>query len=161
MLALLIGLAACGPAPIPSPVPAASFPTPAASSPTPAPTPASVPTPTPATARAIFSFDVENDSSVPVIVSVATDAAATLPGFLPGQRGTISLDMIDPSNGLAVEIQRHPCILLAEDTYLAPEPFTLLIQDGPNPGSIELGTRPGVVQPSMPLPSNDLIGCGG
>jgi hypothetical protein len=87
--------------------------------------------------------------------------AATLPGFLPGQRGTISLDMIDPSNGLAVEIQRHPYILLAEDTYLAPEPFTLLIQDGPNPGSIELGTRPGVVQPSMPLPSNDLIGCGG
>jgi hypothetical protein len=109
----------------------------------------------------MFSFDVENNSSVPVIVSYATDTEADLPGFLAGQRGTITVRMADPRNGLAVEIQRPGCVLLAEATYLAPDPFTLLIQDGPSAGTVKLGIRPWVVEPPMGLPSNDLVGCGG
>jgi hypothetical protein len=95
------------------------------------------------------------------VVSVASDRAATLPGFEPGQRGTISISLRDPQNGISVEIQGTGCRLLAGETYIAPSPFTLLVEDGPQSGSIKLSTRAGVSSTPMPLPSNSLVGCGG
>jgi hypothetical protein len=96
-----------------------------------------------------------------VIVSVATDTAATLPGFEPGQRGTISIALLNPQNAISVEIQGPECRLLESARYPTPSPFTLLVTDGPQPGTVKLSTRAGAASTPIPLPSNGLVGCGG
>jgi hypothetical protein len=119
------------------------------------------PTNPPPTSPTVFAFDVENHASVAVVVSVASDTAATLPGFEPGQRGTISIPLRNPQNGIAVEIQGTECRLLASATYQTPPRFTLLVEDGPQAGSVKVSTRSGASTTPIPLPSNSLVGCGG
>ena len=87
----------------------------------------------------MFSFDVENHASIGVVVSAASDTAATMPGFEPGQRGTIAIPLLNPENGIRVEIQGSGCSELAVALYPATEPFTLLIDDGAEDGTVELG----------------------
>jgi hypothetical protein len=162
LAALIVTLAACAPSPSPTSEPPTSLPsatvaaTPATRTP-PFLSPPNPPTASPTT----FTFDVENHASIGVVVSVASDTAATLPGFEPGQRGTISISLRDPQNGIAVEIQGTQCRLLASETYIGPSPFTLLVEDGPQSGIIKLSTRAGVSSTPIPLPSNSLVGCGG
>jgi hypothetical protein len=109
----------------------------------------------------VFNFDVENDSSVGVVVSVVSDVAAWLPGFEPGERGTVSIELGTPRNGIGIEIQDGKCGLLASGHYPTPTPFTLIIADGTKPGVVQLSTRAGAAASPMPLPSNPLAGCGG
>jgi hypothetical protein len=109
----------------------------------------------------LFRFDVENHASVPVVVSVASDAAATLPGFEPGQRGTVAIRLLNPRNGIGVEIQDGECHLLDSGHYPTPDPFTLRIEDGPEAGTVRLSTRAGASTSPIPLPSNSLVGCRG
>ena len=160
--ALSVTLGACTPAPSPTSEPPTSLPS-ATVAATPATrTPPFLPSPNPPTASpTTFTFDVENHASIGLVVSVASDTAATLPGFEPGQGGTISISVRDPQNGISVEIQGTGCRLLASETYIAPSPFTLLVEEGPQSGSITLSTRAGVSRTPMPLPSNSLVGCGG
>jgi hypothetical protein len=40
-------------------------------------------------------------------------------------------------------------------------PFTVLVVDGSQPGTIRLSTRAGAATVPTPLPSNGLVGCGG
>ena len=111
-----------------------------------------------------FTFDVENRSSVDIVVSVASDVAAELPGFRAGDRGTIVLGLELPTNGIAIEIQAvgdRACELIASEHYPTPDPFTLLIDDGDEPGSVELSTGAGASLVPIPLPRNNLVGCGG
>jgi hypothetical protein len=153
---LLIALGACSPTPSPSAEPATSG-TPATVAATPATPPTTQPTASPIT----FRFDVENHAGVGVVVSVASDTAATMPGFEPGQRGTISIPLLDPENGISVEIQGRACRLLASGMYPTPVPFTLLVEDGPQAGAVQISTRAGASSTLLPLPSNSLVGCGG
>jgi hypothetical protein len=108
-----------------------------------------------------FSFDVENRLRVPIIVSVASDTAATMPGFEPGQRGTISIGLKNPQNGISVEIQAPGCHLLASAMLPTPATFTLLIEDGPGAGSVRLSTVAGSSSIPIALPVNTLEGCPG
>lgn len=108
-----------------------------------------------------FSFDVANRASIGVIVSVMSDTAGTMPGFEPGQRGTVSINLLNPDNGIGVEIQAPGCRLLATADYPTPGTFTLVVEDGPKAGTIKLSTSPGVAATPIPLPSNSLVGCGG
>lgn len=107
----------------------------------------------------LFTFDVENHSSRGVVVSVASDYGASLPGFAPGQRGTISIHLLNPQNGIGVEIQDGACGLLAKALYPTPDPFTLIVADGAKVGEIALSTRKGASATPIPLPSNDLEPC--
>lgn len=109
----------------------------------------------------VFSFDVENRSSHGVIVSVASDVAATMPGLEPGQRGTIAIPLANPQNGIGVEIQAPGCVLLAKGTYATPVPFTLLVSDGSQPATIALSTLAWASVTALPLPKNPLVGCAG
>src|SRR5438105_2921422 len=84
----------------------------------------------PTESSTVFSFDVENRSHLPVIVSVASDMAAVLPGFEPGQRGTISIPLLKPKNGISIELQAVGCRLLVKGFFPTPLPFTLLVVDG-------------------------------
>jgi hypothetical protein len=154
---LLITLGACSPAPSPTSEPPTLLPS-ATDTATPATTSPTNPPPPSLTA---FAFDVENHASIDVIVSVTSDTAATLPGFEPGQRGTISISLRNPQNGISVEIQGTECGLLASAMYPTPSPFTLLVVDGSQSGSVKLSTRAGATRTPIPLPSNGLVGCGG
>lgn len=109
----------------------------------------------------IFLFDVENRSRVPVVVSVVSDYAAVMPGFEPGDRGTISILLRNPQNGIGVDLQREGCQLLAEGMYPTPVPFTLLVDDGARAGEVELSMVAGASSIPLPLPVNSLRGCGG
>jgi hypothetical protein len=109
----------------------------------------------------IFSFDVENRSHLPVIVSVTSDTAAVLPGFEPGQRGTVSIPLLNPQNGIGIELQGVGCRLLAKGFYPTPLPFTLLVEDTAGSGKVTLSTVAGAASSPLPLPSNSLVGCGG
>lgn len=120
-----------------------------------------MPSPSPSPSHFAFAFDVESHSSIGVVVGVASDTAATLPGFEPGQRGTISIGLLNPQNGISVEIQGTECRLLASAHYPTPIPFTLLVEDGPEPGTVTLSTRSGASSTPIPLPSNALVGCAG
>jgi len=129
---------------------------------------ADLPSPSPETTIAadsatpfLFSFDVENRSHVPVIVSVASDDAAELPGFEPGQLGTVTIQLSNPQNGIGIEVQGVGCRVLAKATYPTPARFTLLIDDATTTGAITLSTREGPESSPLPLPSNSLVGCGG
>lgn len=165
LMVLLISLVACSPEPDPSSrdpersalptgqAPTASLAATAASrAPTPAPTVLQATT---------FDFDVENRSRVGVVVSVASDTAATMSGFEPGQRGAISILLLDPTNGIAVEVQGAECRLLAEGMFPTPLPFTLLVEDGAQAGTIRISRLAGALRTPTPLPSNSLVGCGG
>jgi hypothetical protein len=154
--ALLIALGACSPTPTPSRAPSRS-----ADSSTLASTPGTTPTTEPIPSRITFRFDVESHASVEVVVSVASDTAATMHGFAPGQRGTISIPLLDPANGISVEIQGSECRLLASGLYPRPVPFTLLLEDGPQAGTVQLSSRGGASSTPLPLPSSSLVGCGG
>jgi len=156
LAALLIALSACSPTPNPS-----EETSPSTESSTLAPTPGPTTTTEPTASPIIFGFDVESHASVEVVVSVASDTAATMHGFAPGQRGTISIPLLDPENGISVEIQGSGCRLLASDLYPTPVPFTLLLEDGPQAGTVQLSTRGGASRTPLPLPSRSLVGCGG
>lgn len=119
------------------------------------------PTAEPSVALTTFSFDVENRSAVGVVVSVESDFGGAMPGFLPGERGTIVIRLLNPRNGISVEIQGGQCGLLASAEYPTPDPFTLLIEDGSRSGQIRLSTRGGALSTAIPLPSNSLRGCSG
>jgi hypothetical protein len=150
---LLIGLSACSPAPSPSAEPSLALATiTAKTTATQLPT---EPSPSPIT----FSFDVENHSSVGVVLSVRSDYTGLLPGLEPGQRGTISILFEDPQTGIGIEIQDGACGLLAKGFYSTLMPFTLVVTDGAQPGSVVLSTRARVVPSPIPLPSNPLRGC--
>lgn len=155
--ALLLALAACSPMPSPSGRPS----DPVASA-IPSATEASrEPTTVPIAQRINFTFDVENHSRLPVVVSVASDTAATMPGFEPGQRGTVSIALLNPKNGIGVEIQGAECRLLTSSFYPTPIPFTLVVEDGTGPGTVRLLTVAGTSSTPLPLPTNSLVGCGG
>ena len=141
----------------PSPVPT----TPTTIPPLATNSPTAEPTNEPTVVPFLFTFDVENRSSRGVVVSVASDYGASLPGFAPGQRGTISIHLLNPQNGIGVEIQDGACGLLAKALYSTPDPFTLIVDDGAKPGEIALSTREGASATPMPLPSNDLEACFG
>lgn len=158
---LMVVLGACSPAPSPAPPPATPAATVSALAPSPSPSAAAQPSASPATSPTTFSFNVENRGSIGVIVSVASDSAATMPGFEPGQRGTVSIKLLNPANGIGVEIQGVGCRLLASAMYPTPGAFTLVVEDGANAGTVKLSTRPGVAAAPLPLPSNSLVGCGG
>ncbi len=161
LMVLLISLAACSPAPDPSAAPTRSAPS---ASPTviePSRTSAPAPTPASAASLTVFEFDVENRSRVPVVVSVASDSGATMPAFEPGQRGTISIPLLNPQGGVGVEVQGTECRLLAAGSFPTPEPFTLLVEDGAQAGTIRISAHVGASRTPTPLPSNSLVGCGG
>lgn len=155
---LMVVLGACSPVPTPSQQPTTPAATVSALAPSPSASATAQPSASPPTT---FSFDVENHASIGVVVSVASDTAATMPGFEPGQRGTVSIKLLNPANGIGVEIQGTECRLLASGMYPTPSPFTLLVEDGPQPGSVKLSTRDGASSTPMLLPSNSLVGCGG
>jgi hypothetical protein len=158
LAALVITLGACASTPGPTAEPPTSLPSATATTASATGTPSTNASPASPT---VFAFDVENHASIGVVVSVASDAAATLPGFEPGQRGTISIPLRNPQNGIAVEIQATECRLLASAMYPTPLPFTVLVVDGPQSGSVKLSTRAGASSTPIPLPSNSLVGCGG
>ena len=161
LAAILITLWACASTPVPSSQPQTVPSSTAAVSPA-TRIPSFNPPANPATASPTsFAFDVENHASIGVVVSVASDTAANLPGFEPGQRGTISIALLNPRNGISVEVQGTECRLLASARYPTPIPFTLLVEDGPEPGTVTLSTRAGASSTPIPLPSNVLVGCGG
>ena len=154
LAAVVIWLAACSPLPTPSAPPPSAVPVPSISA---GPTATQVsPAPT-----ITFNFDVENHSGLGVVVSVASDTEAAMHGFEPGQRGTISITLGNPQNGIGVEIQGSECRLLASGLFPTPGAFTLLVEDELPAGSIELLTRAGASETPLPLPSNALVGCGG
>jgi hypothetical protein len=156
LVVLLIVLEGCGPTPSPpASVQRASGTAPAATQAADATLTAD-----PAASRGTFRFDVENNASVGVVVSVASDTAVVMPGFAPGQRGTISIPLLNPGSGIAVEIERPPCRLLARGMYPSGASFTLLVTDGPA-GTVRLSTRAATFATPVPLPSNSLVGCGG
>lgn len=158
---LMVVLGACAPTPTASPQPTTLEATGSAPPPSASPRATRVPTPRPTASPTTFSFVVENHASIGVIVSVASDTAHTLPGFESGQRGTISINLRNPENGISVEIQGTECRLLASAMYPTPSPFTLLVEDGPQAGSVKLSTRADASSSPIALPSNSLVGCGG
>ena len=115
----------------------------------------------PAPTESTFSFDVENRSRVPVVVSATSDAGATMAGFEPGQRGTMSLPLRFPQNGVRIEVQGTECRLLASGNFSTPEPFTLLVEYAAGAGNVQLATVAEVSVTPLPLPTNALVGCGG
>jgi hypothetical protein len=123
--------------------------------------PTAEPTNAPTVVPFLFTFDVDNHSSRGVVVSVASDYGASLPGFAPGQRGTISIHLLNPQNGIGVEIQDGACGLLAKALYPTPDRFTLIVDDGAKAGEIALTTKKGASATPIPLPSNDLEACFG
>lgn len=72
-----------------------------------------------------------------------------------------SIPLLNPENGIAVEIQGSECRVLASARYPTPVPFTLRLEDGPQAATIQLSTSAEVSGTPMPLPSNSLVGCGG
>lgn len=157
LVALLFWLAACGPAPTHSAQPSSPVPTTVPSATAASREPTTSPTASPTT----FTFDVENRSRVPVVVSVASDAGATMPGFEPGQRGTISIPLLNPQNGVSVEVQGAECRLLDKGFFPTPVPFTLLVEDAAGAGNIQLSIVAGASSTPLSLPTNSLTGCGG
>jgi hypothetical protein len=115
-------------------------------------------TPRPSSFR--FRFDVHNEATIPVIVSVASDAGATLPGFEPGDRGSIVIPLLNPLDGIHVEIQAGGCFLLASANLPTPDPFVLTIEDGIG-RTVTLRVNGEVSPEPIPLPSKGLVGCSG
>jgi hypothetical protein len=115
----------------------------------------------PAASPNTFTFDVENRSTVGVVVSLVTDSDATMAGFLPGQRGTVVIRLSNLRDGIGVDFQDGKCGLIATAQYPTLNPFTLLVDDASKSGEIKLSTREGVSSTAIPLPSNSLQGCGG
>jgi hypothetical protein len=113
-----------------------------------------IPVPSPRASGPItFAFDVENRTQRTLIVSVASDGAATMPEFAGGQRGTVSITILNPTNGIGVEIIEGPCALVGEATLPTPIPFTLVIENGSDPTSVTLSTLPNVGATPMPQPA--------
>ena len=154
-VAVAVLLAACNATPPVEPSP--STPGPVVQRPTVEPTAS----PTPEPSLTTFWFDVENHSRMTVVVSVVSDRAAQVPGFGPGQRGSIWLTLVNPQNGISIEFQGPECSLIGTARYPTPEPFTLLITDGDRSGAISWSTQPGISETHIPLPTDQLGGCGG
>jgi hypothetical protein len=112
-----------------------------------------IPVPSPSAGGPItFAFDVENRTERTLIVSVASDTAAIMPEFAAGQKGTVSITVLHPANGIGVEIIEGPCDLVGESMYPTPAPFTLVIEDGADPASVTLSTLPTIGTTPMPQP---------
>lgn len=113
--------------------------------------------PTPTPSPNVLRIDVVNRSRSWVVVSVGTDAAGAMPGFLPGQSGTIMIPLGDPANGVSVEVLGPPsCQALATGSFPSTQPFTLLLDDPPGLQGVVLTSRLGVAQSAIPVPKDTL-----
>ncbi|HYO42956.1 MAG TPA: hypothetical protein VES19_07115, partial [Candidatus Limnocylindrales bacterium] len=56
----------------------------------------------------VLRFDVMNRSSQAVVVSVSSDAGADMPGFLPGEQGTVYAPLRTRTSVAGVELLAHP-----------------------------------------------------
>lgn len=155
-----IVVSSCG-APTPSPHSVAPVPTTTAAASlatTPAASLATTP-PAPVVAVAITVF---NRSHTSVVVSATTDVAGRMAGFRSGERGTISIDVSTPNNGVGVEVlDAANCAALVTESYPSRVPFTLFVDDGSGGSRITLTTAAEPSAGGFPLPSNGLHCPGG
>jgi hypothetical protein len=115
-------------------------------------------------AEAAFRFDVVNRSQVAIVVSVVSDTAALMQGFIPGAQGTITIPLGAPDNGIGVEVFRAAdCSYLVNGTrsFPTPQPFTLIVEGGPDPGTGVLLIEEEVAGAPVPVPQNAMRCPGG
>jgi hypothetical protein len=158
---LILALGACSSPPAPTPVATTGAPVPVASptsEPTGSPTPLA-PTPSPIA----FRIDVANLSHVPAVFSLATDLAADMRGFQPGEAGSMVIALGSASNGIGVEVLGPTigCGYLAKQILPTTAPLTLRLTDGPTANTVKLSVTSGVEQSPRPLPTNGLVCPGG
>lgn len=110
----------------------------------------------------VVRFDVMNRSGQAVVMSVASDAGADMPGFLPGESGTVYIPVRTAASEIQIEVLSQPnCVPSASASYSLGFPFTLLIDDGATARWLVLGTDPGIFTTPKPLPVNSVHCPGG
>lgn len=120
---------------------------------------AATPSPSPAESVSDLAITIVNRSSLALVVSVANDVAGAMPGFLPGQQGTVVLPLGAVDNGIGVEVYgASDCKTIASAFYPS-EPLTLFVDD--DGSGVRLSAGPiGAASPA-PLPANSLRCPGG
>ncbi len=153
ILGVFIAVSSCG-------APTASSPHPAASAGGTGPS-ASLAT-TPAASVVELSITIVNRSHQSVVVSMTTDVAGRMAGFRSGERGTVSIDVSTPDNGVGVEvIDAANCAPLVTRSFPSRVPFTLFVDDGSGGTGLALSTATDSSAVGFPLPSNGLHCPGG
>ena len=110
----------------------------------------------------VLRFDVLNRASKPVIVTAAADTVGTRLGFLPGEQGTVYLELGSPSTTVEVQVRDHPsCTPFAFVSYSLGYGDMLLVDDDAAGMGLTLSFDPGLFVAPAPLPVNDLRCQGG
>jgi hypothetical protein len=103
--------------------------------------------------------NIVNRSHRSLVVSLATDLGGAMPGFLPGERGTVHLALGQPDNGVGVEVLGHetsPCRDLVKADYPSTASFSLFIDDAAGSPGVVLSTGPFEPAKTAPPPANGL-----
>lgn len=99
-------------------------------------------------------IDLFNQSEVAIVVWVVSDRGALMQGFIPGGFGTITINLGAPDNGIGIEVFRATdCAHLVKgtQTFPTPQPFTLIVDGGPEAGTGVLTVEPQVAAVHFPL----------
>jgi hypothetical protein len=111
----------------------------------------------------VLRFDVMNRSSQAIVVSVSSDAGADMPGFLPGEQGTVYAPLRSTASVVSVELLAHPsCRFFAGASISLGYGEMLLVDDDAAAGQgLALSFDPGLFAAPQPLPVNDVRCPGG
>jgi hypothetical protein len=110
----------------------------------------------------VLRFDVMNRSSRSIVVSFASDAGADMPGFLPGEQGTVYAPLRTRTSVAGVELLAHPsCRFFAGASISMGYGELLLVDDDPAGTGLTLSFDPGLFVTPQPLPVNGVHCPGG
>ncbi|HYO44339.1 MAG TPA: hypothetical protein VES19_14170, partial [Candidatus Limnocylindrales bacterium] len=110
----------------------------------------------------VLRFDVMNRSSRSIVVSFASDAGADMPGFLPGEQGTVYAPLRTRTSVAGVELLAHPsCRFFAGASISMGYGEMLLIDDDATGTGLTLNFDPGLFVAPQPLPVNGVHCPGG
>ena len=102
----------------------------------------------------VFRFDVMNRSSKPIVVAATSDAGAARPGFLPGQEGSVYVELGSRSSLVDVQLLGPACTRFASVSYSVGYGETVLTDDDPTGQGLILSFDPGMFTAPVPLPVN-------
>ena len=102
----------------------------------------------------VFRFDVMNRSSKPIVVAATSDTGAARPGFLPGQQGSVYVELGSRSSLVVVQLLGPGCTRFASVSYSVGYGDTVLIDDDPTGQGLVLSFDPGMFTAPVPLPVN-------
>jgi hypothetical protein len=109
-----------------------------------------------------LTINVLNSADLPVVVSINSEGGGRMPGFLPGERGTVVLHIPPGADTVSVEVLALPgCRTAVSEFHSSDSDFSVVVINTAAAPGVGMVVRAADAVPVSTLPRNGLHCSGG